>query len=138
MDTLTPEERSLRMSLVKAKHTQPERSIEALLTKMRIGFRRHDSALPGNPDFVFPRRKKVLFVHGCFWHRHAACRNGQRMPKSRLAFWQEKLDKNKRRDAKNFRHLNRLGWGYMIVWECQLRDPKRLVNRLKEFLRGTN
>ncbi|MGE4130248.1 MAG: very short patch repair endonuclease [Bdellovibrionales bacterium] len=134
MDTLTKAQRSERMKLVKAKGTKPEKLVANILKSMRVKPHTHDSSVPGKPDFSFSKRKKAVFVHGCFWHRHASCHNGRRLPKSRLDFWENKLDKNRRRDARILRQLNRLGWSYLVIWECQLAAPDRLEKRLRRFL----
>lgn len=93
----------------------------------------HDRTLPGNPDFVYPKMKKAIFVHGCFWHRHSACNNGGRIPKSKKSYWIKKLARNHQRDQQNFRKLNRLGWKYRVIWECDLRKSGTL-SKLVRFL----
>jgi DNA mismatch endonuclease, patch repair protein len=93
----------------------------------------HARSLPGTPDLVFRLRKKVIFVHGCFWHRHQGCALA-RLPKSRLDFWRPKLEGNRRRDVRNQARLRRDGWGSMTVWECQISNPARLVSRIVRFL----
>ena len=125
MDSLTPKERSHVMSLVRAKNTKPEIAIRRLVSALGYNFRLHAKALPGCPDLVFPRLKKAIFVHGCFWHQHW-CKNGNRLPKSRIRFWRTKLEGNKLRDKRNRRMLRRLGWKVLIVWECQI-TPTRLL-----------
>jgi DNA mismatch endonuclease (patch repair protein) len=89
--------------------------------------------LPGKPDLVFPSRKKVIFVHGCFWHRHPGCALA-RLPKSRLEFWMPKLTENRKRDLRNIRSLSRLGWKTHVVWECELHDTSRLEQKIRRFL----
>lgn len=131
MDTLTPRERSERMRRVRGKDTRPELAVRRLAHKLGFRYRLHSAALPGHPDMVFTSRRKVLFVHGCFWHRHAGC---GRLPKSRLDFWISKLEANKKRDRSNHGKLRKLGWNLMIVWECQLKDQERLARRLRVFL----
>jgi len=96
-------------------------------------YRLHAKDLPGCPDLVFRRREKVIFVHGCFWHRHEGCALA-RMPKSRLDFWQPKLQANKRRDTRNKRQLVREGWKVLTIWECQLKNSERLGVRVRRFL----
>jgi DNA mismatch endonuclease (patch repair protein) len=96
-------------------------------------YRLHRRDLPGQPDLVFPSRHKVIFVHGCFWHRHKGCALA-RMPKSRQDFWLEKLEGNAKRDGRNERALRLNGWGVMTVWECQLSDRDRLTTRIRRFL----
>lgn len=133
MDTLTPPERSQRMSRVRSKDTKPEWVVRRLVHRLGFRYRLHSGRLPGRPDLVFPSRRKAVFVHGCFWHRHPRCRN-TRMPKSRLSFWRPKLLENRLRDLRNQRALKKLGWGFLIVWECELRDRGRLSERLLDFL----
>ncbi len=108
MDTLSPAQRSERMSRVKSRDTKPELAVRRLVHSMGYRYRLHGK-LPGRPDLVFAARRKVIFVHGCFWHRHSGCPNC-RLPKSRLAFWKPKLEANKKRDRKNQQSLRRLGW----------------------------
>lgn len=132
-DTLSPEERSERMSRVRGKDTKPELALRRLVHSMGYRYRLHSRRLPGQPDLVFPSRKKVLFVHGCFWHRHKGCPNC-RNPKSRLDFWVPKLEGNRRRDLKSQAALRRLNWRFLVVWECQLKKQERLSNRIRKFL----
>jgi DNA mismatch endonuclease (patch repair protein) len=132
-DTLTRAQRSERMSRVKGKNTKPEVAVRRLLARFGIRPRLDYRRLPGTPDMALPRRKKVIWVHGCFWHRHPGCRNA-RLPKSRLDFWKPKLLGNRRRDLRNQRELRRSGWRYLVVWECQLRRPKAVTRKLRRFL----
>lgn len=133
MDTLTPAERSARMALVRAKDTKPELLVRRLVHGMGYRYRLHRRDLPGTPDLVFPGRSKVIFIHGCFWHRHAGCALA-RLPKSRGDFWLPKLTANAERDARNVRALRQLGWGVLTIWECQLGDTAKLANRIRRFL----
>jgi DNA mismatch endonuclease (patch repair protein) len=134
MDTLSREERSRRMALVKARDTGPELRVRRLVFSMGYRYRLHDARLPGTPDLIFPARNKVLFVHGCFWHRHARCALA-RPPKSRLDFWMPKLEGNRVRDIAQRRALRRMGWRSLVVWECQTtHDEIRLARRIKRFL----
>ncbi len=133
MDTFTPSERSAIMRKVRGKDTTPELRVQALVRKLGLGPSLHRRDLPGNPDLVFTRRRKVIFVHGCFWHGHS-CRAGKNRPSSRRAYWIPKLDRNKARDAANRRRLRRQGWSVLTVWECQLKDATRLESRLAKFL----
>ena len=132
-DTLTPAERSERMARVRGKDSGPERRVRRVLTALRYRYRLQYASLPGRPDIVFPGRKKVIWVHGCFWHRHPGCALA-RLPKSRLDFWQPKLEGNRRRDLRNEMELRSLGWKSMIVWECEIRDETALAARLRDFL----
>jgi DNA mismatch endonuclease (patch repair protein) len=133
MDTLSRNERSKRMSLIRNRDTKPELFVRRLIHKSGYRFRLHRANLPGRPDLVFPARKKVIFVHGCFWHRHPKC-GLARLPKSRLSFWLPKLTENRRRDLKNLRRLKRLGWTAEIVWECETGDQSALVQKVQRFL----
>ena len=133
MDTLTPLERSQRMSRVRSKDTKPEWRVRRLLWGLGFRYRLHGRNLPGRPDIVFPRRKKVVFIHGCFWHRHPKC---GRLPKSRLEFWEPKLRENRSRDLRNQRALKKLGWKYLVVWECQLKNTSSLGLKITEFLKA--
>jgi DNA mismatch endonuclease (patch repair protein) len=133
VDTLTPPERSRRMSLVRGKDTKPEMLVRRLVHRMGFRYRLHARDLPGCPDLVFPSRGKVIFVHGCFWHRHGTCKN-TRWPKSKLDFWRPKLEQNQRRDKINRRTLSKLGWRVLVVWECQLSELQRTAARLRAFL----
>lgn len=136
MDTLTPEQRSDRMSRVRNKDTKPEMRVRRLVHALGYRYRLHAGRLPGRPDLVFKSRRKVIFVHGCFWHRHEGCRLC-RMPKSRLRFWKPKLNANRERDLANQIKLVELGWDYMIVWECELRDMDEMASRIRSFLGDT-
>jgi len=121
------------MSRVRGKNTVPEMIVRRLVFSMGYRYRLHDAALPGKPDLVFPSRRKVIFVHGCFWHGHT-CRAGQNRPASNLAYWSTKLDKNQARDQDNQKRLKATGWDSLVVWECELRDAERMVKRLSAFL----
>jgi DNA mismatch endonuclease (patch repair protein) len=121
------------MALVKSKDTKPEIAVRRLIHRMGYRYRLHSRVLPGHPDLVFPTRKKVIFVHGCFWHRHEGCPN-TRLPKSRLDFWKPKLEKNRKRDLAKQRKLRRQGWRMLVVWECQINNEKKLSGRLRAFL----
>ena len=121
------------MSRVKARDTRPEMFVRSLVHRLGYRFRLHCNALPGKPDLVFSSRQKVIFVHGCFWHSHRGCANA-RVPKSRLTFWIEKLSANKARDTRILRTLTRLGWAYLVVWECDMAYPEALAGKIIEFL----
>lgn len=133
MDTLTPAERSERMARVRSRDTRPELAVRKLLFSMGFRYRLHDRKLPGTPDIVLPSRRKIVFVHGCFWHRHVNCALA-RLPKSRKAFWGAKLESNRLRDGRVKAALRRSGWSVATVWECQLGDMARLGRRLRRFL----
>lgn len=133
LDPLTPEQRSERMSRIRNKNTKSELAVRHLLHSLGYRYRLHVRDLPGTPDIVFRSHKKVIFVHGCFWHLHARCRNN-RPPKTKQDFWLPKLEGNKKRDLRNRRALARLGWKVFVVWECWLEDEGSLVERLRHFL----
>lgn len=135
MDALTPEQRSERMGRVRNKDTKPELKVRSLLHGMGYRYRLHARDIPGRPDVVFRKRKKAVFVHGCFWHQHPdPCCALARRPKSRHDFWSAKFAANVARDARVADELARRGWGVFTVWECQLRDLAGLERQLREFL----
>jgi DNA mismatch endonuclease (patch repair protein) len=121
------------MSRVRSKGTRPEMLVRRLVFAEGYRYRLHDRKLPGCPDLVFRGRAKVIFVHGCFWHRHERCALA-RMPKSRLDFWEPKLSANKERDARNKELLTKEGWKVLTIWECQLKDMERLKRTIRRFL----
>ena len=121
------------MALVQSKNTLPELLVRRQVHAMGYRYRLHRRDLPGTPDLVFPGRKKVVFVHGCFWHRHPNCALA-RLPKTRADFWLPKLAANAERDARNARALRRLGWGILTIWECQLGNAIKLRKRIGRFL----
>ena len=133
MDTLTREERSRVMSLIRGKNTKPELLVRRLVHSLGYRYRLHRRDLPGTPDLVFRRLKCVIFIHGCFWHLHR-CPRGNRIPKTRVAFWRSKLEGNAVRDRLAVAKLRRSGWRVLTVWECQLKNPERLAVRLRQFL----
>lgn len=134
-DTLSKAERSRRMSLIKSKDTKPELFVRSLIHSLGYRYRLHVSNLPGKPDIVFPARRKIIFVHGCFWHRHTDPRcTLSRLPKSKLDFWTSKLQKNYLRDQKVLQLLSKQGWDVLVIWECQILHYSRLKNRIIKFL----
>lgn len=133
MDTLSPKERSERMARVRSKDTKPEMAVRRLVHGMGYRYRLHGRRLPGRPDMVFASRRKVVFVHGCFWHRHANCKLA-RLPKSRLDFWLPKLERNRERDQEVRLDLRELGWKTLVVWECEVSDLDKLATRIARFL----
>lgn len=131
-DPLSPAERSERMSRIRNANTKPEMTVRGIVHGLGYRYRLHSRELPGNPDLVFRPRKKVIFVHGCFWHQHG-CRQ-YREPRTKRSFWERKLAKNKARDAEVKRQLRKLGWRALVIWECQLKKEDELKNRIKRFL----
>lgn len=111
----------------------PELTVRRLVHSMGYRFRLHVSLLPGKPDLVFVGRRKVIEVRGCFWHQHGKCVDSH-IPKSRIEYWRPKLQRNRRRDKKNAKKLEALGWKVLVVWECEIRDLDRLNRNLSKFL----
>jgi DNA mismatch endonuclease (patch repair protein) len=134
MDTRTPEQRRRIMRAVKSKDTGPELTVRRLLYSLGYRYRLHRKGLPGSPDIVFVGRKKAIFVHGCFWHGHG-CVKG-RLPKSKLDYWQPKLEQNINRDRTKVEQIESLGWQSLIIWQCEMKDLDVLRNQLRIFLDG--
>lgn len=135
MDRLTCLERSLNMSAIRSQGMKPEIVVRRLVHAMGYRFRLHEKGLPGKPDLVFPSRRAVIFVHGCFWHQHraAGCKI-VRMPKSNLRYWRPKLMANQKRDVHNLARLRSRGWRVLVVWECATTGEIKLAKRLRKFL----
>ena len=125
--------RSWIMSRVHSEDTAPELTVRSLAHRLGYRFRLHRADLPGKPDMVFPSRKKVIFINGCFWHGHD-CHRGHREPKSNQVYWRDKITRNIARDKKHEEELTALGWRALAVWECQLKDTDALKNTLVSFL----
>ena len=133
MDRVSPEVRSRTMRAIRSKGMKPELAVRRLVHVMGYRYRLHRHDLPGRPDMVFPGRRKVIFVHGCFWHQHLDCKLAHR-PKSNLDYWEPKLRRNQERDADHQVRLRDLGWKVAVVWECETKDRNGLADRLKQFL----
>ena len=121
------------MQAVKSKNTCAEIAVRKLLYAEGYRYRLHKPDLPGKPDLAFPSRKKVVFVHGCFWHRHT-CRNGKRQPKTNLEYWIAKIARNVERDAAQLKETIEMGWQVLVIWECELKDETALKKRLISYL----
>lgn len=121
------------MSRIKGGNTSPEFVVRRRAHALGFRFRLHRRDLPGTPDLVFPKFRKVVFVHGCFWHRHVGCKMAS-TPKTRAAFWQTKFDANVKRDARKEAQLRTLGWDVLVIWECETRNPALLDIKLLMFL----
>lgn len=132
-DVHTPEQRSRNMASIRGKDTGPEKFVRSLLHRLGYRFRIHRRDLPGKPDIVFPSRRKVIFVHGCFWHMHD-CRYGRVTPATRTDFWQAKRTGTVERGRKCVTALQREGWQVLTIWECAIRDEAQLRNLLAAFL----
>lgn len=122
------------MQSVKTKNTGPEQAIRKALFAAGYRYRLHRKDLPGSPDIVFPSRKKVVFVHGCFWHGHG-CRKGQ-LPKSRTEYWGPKIEANRNRDARNLAALGDAGWQALVIWQCELAELEAVFDRIVRFVDG--
>lgn len=136
MDRLSPERRSWLMSRVGSKDTAPELSVRRYLHGRGYRYRLHVGGLPGKPDLVFPARRCVVFVHGCFWHGHG-CKIGK-LPKSRGDFWTPKILRNRERDAERSGALRKLGWRVLTLWQCETRDMAKAGRKLERFLDSRN
>lgn len=127
-------DRSANMRAIRSKDMRPELAVRRLVHKLGYRFRLHRRDLPGKPDLVFSRRRKVIFVHGCFWHSHNC--KAAHIPKSNLDYWVPKLERNKTRDAKHIDTLAAEGWRSLVIWECETFDEHSLTKRVKKFLSG--
>lgn len=130
---MTDAERSRIMRAVKGTDTGPERAVRRVLHRSGYRYRLHRKDLPGKPDLAFPGRRKVIFVHGCFWHGHH-CKRGDREPKTNVNYWRAKIARNKERDAAHQARLRDLGWDVLVVWECEITAADGLTDRLRRFL----
>lgn len=133
MDKLTSEKRSALMARIRSKDTRPEVVVRSILHHLGYRFRLHRKDLPGKPDIVLPKHRKVVLVHGCFWHGHN-CRLASK-PKSNVAYWRNKLKANHTRDEKNLRALDALGWKVLVIWECEVRRMDGLAEKLDLFIK---
>lgn len=134
-DVLTPEQRKLNMSRIRGRDTRPEMVVRSMVHGLGYRYSLYNSKLPGKPDLVLTRHRKIIFVHGCFWHMHS-CDYGKVIPKTRTDFWQNKRKGNVARDRRNLAALKRAGWKVLVVWECQTKDLPALEKRLTKFLIG--
>ncbi|MCH8275635.1 MAG: DNA mismatch endonuclease Vsr [Armatimonadetes bacterium] len=134
MDVFTRERRSQIMAAIRAKDTTPELAVRRTAHRLGYRYRLHRKHLPGKPDLVFPARRSVIFVHGCFWHQHAAQACKARPPKSKLEYWGPKLKQNVERDKKNQAKLRDMGWRILVIWECQTKDVSKLEKIIMGFL----
>jgi DNA mismatch endonuclease, patch repair protein len=125
-------DRSANMRAIRSKDMLPELRVRSLVHNLGYRFRLHRKDLPGKPDLVFPSRRKVIFVHGCFWHSHS-CKMAH-VPKSNVSYWVPKLERNRVRDRRNVKALRAEGWQSLVIWECELRDEGSVNKRLKTFI----
>lgn len=132
MATIDPH-RSATMRAVKSKDTEPELKVRSLIHRLGYRFRLHRKDIPGTPDIAFPGRRKVIFIHGCFWHGHD-CKRGDRLPQSNRDYWKKKIERNRQRDMINVDALRQLKWQVLVIWECEISQSQELAKKLIEFL----
>lgn len=132
-DMVGPRRRSEIMRNIKPRNSSPEIYVRSQIHRMGFRFRLHDRGLPGTPDVVLPRHHKIVLVNGCFWHGHPNCVKAA-PPKSNRGFWRRKLKRNRERDGENLRALRALKWRVLTVWQCELKNPRRLRTKLRRFL----
>lgn len=132
-DIHTPEQRRRNMAKVRGRDTAPELALRRLVTRMGVRYRLHRKELPGKPDLVFISRRKVIFVHGCFWHSHS-CKAGRTAPATNATFWRDKRRATVARDERNVMDLRQAGWDSLIVWQCELRHPTNVEDIVRRFL----
>lgn len=130
MDRLTPEQRRKTMQAVKGKNTSPEVLVRQYLHRQGYRFRLHRKDLPGKPDIVLPKYKTVIFINGCFWHRHQGCKQAT-MPASNIDYWEKKFKRTQERDNSQYRQLEKLGWKVVIVWECEVEN---MINSMNKYI----
>lgn len=130
MDNLTSEQRHVLMSKIRTKNTTPEKIVGSAAHRLGFRFRLHRHDLPGTPDLVFPRSKKIILVNGCFWHKHK-CRS---LPKSNVCFWRNKLEGNVARDKQNIKLLKKRGWSVLVIWECQTKSLEKINRKILKYL----
>ena len=135
MDIVNRETRSKMMASVRSKNTKPEKIVRSLLHSKGYRFRIHRKNLPGNPDIVLVKYKKVIFVHDCFWHQHIGCPKANR-PNTRKEFWNKKLNENIKRDRGTLRELEKLGWDSHIIWECQTKRQVELISVIEAIFKN--
>ena len=133
MSHVTFASRSYNMSRIRSRDTTPERIVRSMIHGWGYRYRLHADDLPGKPDIVLVKHRKIIFVHGCFWHAHG-CKVGGSGPKTNRRYWNPKLQQNRERDKRHLRALRRTGWRVLVVWECWTRNPQTLERRLKRFL----
>lgn len=132
-DVLTRSQRSFNMSQIRDKNTKPEIIVRSIVHRLGFRYGLHKSKLPGKPDLVLTRHRKIIFVNGCFWHMHN-CKYGKVKPATNKNFWQTKRQGNVARDKRNIKQLKKLGWKVLVIWECQTKNPEKIIKRIKTFL----
>jgi DNA mismatch endonuclease, patch repair protein len=137
VDRITKKHRSWNMSRIKSRDTKPEKAVRSALHRLGFRFRLHCKDLPGSPDIVLPKYRTIIFVHGCFWHRHDGCKFSYD-PKSRVDFWMKKFQTNINRDKRVRRELDSLDWRSCVIWECETLDPVALEMHLRTILQSSS
>jgi DNA mismatch endonuclease (patch repair protein) len=132
VDTLTPAERSERMSRIRSSNTKPEVALRKALHRLGFRYRLRGRRLPGKPDIILPKHRTIIFIHGCFWHRHEGCKIAT-TPKSNTDFWVEKFDRNVARDSQVALVLEGAGWRVLVAWECELNSPAKVASKASEL-----
>jgi DNA mismatch endonuclease (patch repair protein) len=133
MDFLTSEKRGQLMSRVRGRDTKPELAVRKMVRQLGYTFKTHRRSLPATPDIVFPKLRKTILVHGCFWHRHYRCKKAS-VPKTRALFWANKFRRNKERDRAKLRELRAQGWEALVLWECEIENPGKIRERIRQYL----
>ncbi|MBN2285805.1 MAG: DNA mismatch endonuclease Vsr [Tissierellales bacterium] len=134
MDRISKKHRSWNMSRIRSKNTKPEIIVRSILHRNGYRFRLHKKDLPGKPDIVLPKFNTVVFVHGCFWHRHENCSDAT-TPKTSTDFWQKKFEDNVKRDKRNIKALQEAGWKVIIIWECEIGNPTNVLQKIEECIK---
>jgi DNA mismatch endonuclease, patch repair protein len=136
MDTFTPQKRSEIMRRIGPKGSVPERLLRSMVHRMGYRFRLHGRDLPGTPDIVLPKHHKVVFMNSCFFHGHTACNRGQSRPSTNAERWAAKIEGNRRRDIRDHRRLRKMGWDYLVIWQCEIKkgNEDRLESKIRRFL----
>jgi DNA mismatch endonuclease (patch repair protein) len=132
-DKVSSKKRSWMMGRIKSKNTAPELQLRKFIFSMGFRYRVHYKKLPGSPDIVFLGRKKVIFVHGCFWHGHPNCK-ASKLPETHIEFWKNKISSNQERDINNVKKLENMGWKVLIVWQCELKEISNMTDKIRAFL----
>ncbi len=134
-DIKSKEARSYNMSQIKSKDTKPEEKVRRYLFSKGFRYRKNDKRFPGKPDIVLPKYKTVIFVNGCFWHHHENCKVAS-TPKDNAEFWQEKFERNIKRDAENYRQLKSIGFNVIVIWECEIKTQSKFQSRMDDLILG--
>jgi len=135
VDVLTKKQRSFNMSQIRDKNTKPEKIVRSIVHRIGFRFRLHNKNLPGKPDIVLTRHKKIIFVHGCFWHMNK-CKYGKVKPATNSDFWEKKRLGNAERDKRNIKALKKLDWDVLVIWECEIKkNPEKIEAKIKSYLK---